>query len=63
MTHLILTRLPDHQASQLEGEISEEEHKHCLMKGGSAPGIDGFKVSWLQQFWFELMSTHHSGYQ
>ena len=57
MTHLKLRRLPDHQASRLEGEIREEELKHCLfnkMKGGSAPGIDGFTVSWLRQFWFEL---------
>ena len=57
MTHLKLRRLPDHQASRLEGEIREEELKYCLfnkMKGGSAPGIDGFTVSWLRQFWFEL---------
>ena len=57
MTHLKLRRLPVHQASQLEGKISEEELKHCLfnkMKGGSAPGIDGFTVSWLRQFSFEL---------
>ena len=24
------------------------------MKGGSAPGIDGFTVAWLRQFWNEL---------
>ena len=57
MTHLKLRRLPVHQASQLEGKISEEELKHCLfnkMKGSSAPGIDGFTASWLRQFWFEL---------
>ena len=57
LVHLKIRRLPDHHAKDLEGEISEEELKYCLfhkMKGGSAPGIDGFTVSWLRQFWFEL---------
>ena len=59
LVHLKIRRLPEHHAKQLEGEISEEELKYCLfhkMKGGSAPGIDGFTVSWLRQFWFELGS-------
>ena len=54
MTHLTL---PDNLAFQLKGEIIEEELKYCLLnkiKGGSAPGIDSFTVSWLRQFWFEL---------
>ena len=68
MTHLKCRRLPHHQASQLEGEISEEELKHCLfnkMKGSSAPGIDGFTASWLRQFWFKLgqLKLGHAGYR
>ena len=42
---MTIRRLPDYQSRQLEGEITEEELKFCLfknMKGGSAPGIDGF---------------------
>ena len=56
-THMTIRRLPDYQSRQLEGEITEEELKVCLfknMKGGSAPGIDGFTVAWLRQFWNEL---------
>ena len=56
-THMTIRRLPDHQSRQLEGEITEDELKSCLfknMKGGSAPGIDGFTVAWLRQFWNEL---------
>ena len=41
----------------MEGLLSEEELTDTLMnfmKGALAPGIDGFTVNWLRQFWPEL---------
>ena len=38
----------------MEGELSDFELTETLMKsmnGASAPGIDGFTVGWLRQFW------------
>ena len=40
-----------------DGIIKSEELKACLfnkMKGNSAPGIDGFTVSWLRVFWDDM---------
>ena len=39
------------------GEITSAELRACLfnkMKGNSAPGIDGFTVSWLRVFWEDM---------
>ena len=41
----------------MEGFLTEEELTDTLMdfmKGASEPGIDGFTVNWLRQFWPEL---------
>ena len=41
----------------MEGLLTENELTDTLMnfmKGASAPGIDGFTVNWLRQFWPEL---------
>ena len=40
-----------------DGEIKSKELRACLfnyMKGNSAPGIDGFTVSWLRVFWEDM---------
>ena len=41
----------------MEGPLSDFELTDTLMnsmKGASAPGIDGFTVAWLRQFWPHL---------
>ena len=41
----------------MEGLMSETELTDTLtkfMKGASAPGVDGFTVNWLQEFWPDL---------
>ena len=41
----------------MEGKLSDFELTDTLMNsmnGASAPGIDGFTVAWLRQFWPQL---------
>ena len=41
----------------MEGQLSDFELTDTLMNsmnGASAPGIDGFTVAWLRQFWPQL---------
>ena len=41
----------------MEGLMSETELTETLtkfMKGASAPGVDGFTVNWLREFWPDL---------
>ena len=41
----------------MEGQISLQEMTNALtedMKGTSAPGVDGFRVNFIQQFWDSL---------
>ena len=43
----------------MEGPLSDSELTDTLMnsmKGASAPGIDGFTVAWLRQFWSDLIT-------
>ena len=45
------------QMQKTGGEITSAELRACLfnkMKGNSAPGIDGFTVSWLRVFWEDM---------
>ena len=42
MTHLKCRRLPHHQASQLECEISEEELKQCLFMTCYLMGVSSY---------------------
>ena len=46
--------LTNEERESIEGEITLTELNHALfkkIKGGSAPGIDGFTVNWLMKFW------------
>ena len=50
-------KLTDIERDCLEGEITREEmHKQLFnhMKPHSAPGLDGFTVSWVRHFWSDL---------
>ena len=41
----------------MEGSLTDNELTDTLMnfmKGALTPGIDGFTVNWLRQFWLEL---------
>ena len=56
-------RLTQEERDSLEGEISKAELKNQLfkhMKPTSAPGIDGFTVSWVRTFWPDLEDVCHS---
>ena len=56
-------RLTQEERDSLEGEISRAELKNQLfkhMKPTSAPGIDGFTVSWVRTFWPDLEDVCHS---
>ena len=55
--------LTQEERDSLEGEISKAELKNQLfkhMKPSSAPGIDGFTVSWVRTFWPDLEDICHS---
>ena len=50
-------KLSDAQRDSLEGQITLEELTSALqedMKGFSAPGIDGFTVNFIREFWSPL---------
>ena len=50
-------KLSDIERESLEGEITKEELKNQLfnhMNPHSAPGLDGFTVSWVRHFWSDL---------
>ena len=50
-------KLTDIERDCLEGEITKEELRKQLfnhMKPHSAPGLDGFTVSWVRHFWSDL---------
>ena len=52
-------KLSDAQRDSLEGQITLEELTSALledMKGSSAPGIDGFTVNFIREFWSPLGS-------
>ena len=56
-------RITLEEKDSLEGEISKAELKNQLfkhMKPSSAPGIDGFTVSWVRTFWPDLEDICHS---
>ena len=51
------SKISNEEFLKMEGLLTEEELTDTLMnfmKGASAPGIDGFTVKWLRQFWPEL---------
>ena len=51
------SKVSNEEFLKMEGLLTENELTDTLMnfmKGASAPGIDGFTVNWLRQFWPEL---------
>ena len=51
------SKISNDEFLKMEGLLTENELTDTLMnfmKGASAPGIDGFTVNWLRQFWPEL---------
>ena len=51
------SKISEQEFHEMEGPLSDSELSHTLMnsmKVASAPGIDGFTVAWLRQFWPEL---------
>ena len=45
------------QRTAIEGKLTKQELEHQLMKhmkNTSAPGINGFTVAWVKEFWDEL---------
>ena len=56
-------RITPDEFTRMEGLMSETELTETLtkfMKGASAPGVDGFTVNWLREFWPDLrkLVTH-----
>ena len=50
-------KLTEEENSWMEGPITKLEMRHQLfqhMKPNSAPGMDGFTVSWVKEFWSDL---------
>ena len=51
------TKITEQEFHEMEGKLSDFELTDTLMhsmNGASAPGIDGFTVAWLRQFWPHL---------
>ena len=51
------TKITEQEFHEMEGKLSDFELTDTLMNsmnGASAPGIDGFTVAWLRQFWPQL---------
>ena len=51
------TKITEQEFQEMEGKLSDFELTDTLMNsmnGASAPGIDGFTVAWLRQFWPHL---------
>ena len=51
------TKITEQEFQEMEGQLSDFELTDTLMNsmnGASAPGIDGFTVAWLRQFWPHL---------
>ena len=51
------TKISEQEFHEMEGKLSDFELTDTLMNsmnGASAPGIDGFTVAWLRQFWPQL---------
>merc|ERR1712002_59874 len=49
-----IKKITKQEFQDMEGELSDHELTETLMNsmnGASAPGIDGFTVGWLRQFW------------
>ena len=51
------TKITEQEFQEMEGQLSDFELTDTLMNsmnGASAPGVDGFTVAWLRQFWPHL---------
>ena len=53
------SKISEQEFQEMEGKLTDSELTDTLMNsmnGASAPGIDGFTVAWLRQFWPKLWS-------